>query len=285
MKIFQALAKIDRKIIFAILAVVIIVPLIKPLGIISRASNRAEAVFNAVDAIPPGKSLMISIDFDPGSQAELYPMLNAILRHAFAKDVKVILLGLWLTGMGLGEEALSITSQEYNKVYGEDYVFLGWRSGVLPVILGMGEDIKRTFPTDYYGQSLNDLPMMNDIRNYRDIPFFITLSAGDPGMNTWIAYAQSRYGLKMGAGTTAVSAADAYPFLQTGQLTGLLGGMKGASEYEFLVREKGYSQALTPASQAMDSQSLAHLLILILIVLGNIGFFFIRKTTAFKGEK
>jgi hypothetical protein len=278
MNILHALAKIDRKIIFIILAIVIIVPLIKPLGIISRASSRAEAVFNAVDQIPPGEPLMISIDFDPGSQAELYPMLNSILRHAFAKDIKVIVLGLWLTGMGLGEQALSTVSQEYNKVYGEDYVFLGWRSGVLPVILGMGEDIKRTFPTDYYGQSLDSLPMMNNIKNYRDIPFFITLSAGDPGMNTWIAYAQARYGLKMGVGSTAVSAADAYPYLQTGQLTGLLGGMKGASEYEFLVREKGYSQALTPASQAMDSQSLAHLLILVLIVLGNIGFFFIQKS-------
>lgn len=285
MKFFQLLAKIDRKIIFLILAVVIIVPLIKPFGLISRASSRAEAVFNAVDAIPPGKPLMISIDFDPGSMPELYPMLTSILRHAMAKDIKVIVLGLWLTGMGLGEQALATVSQEYNKEYGKDYVFLGWRSGVLPVILGMGEDIKKTFPTDYYGNPLDSLPMMNDIKNYRDIPFFITLSAGDPGMATWIAYAQARYGLKMGAGTTAVSAADAYPYLQTGQLTGLLGGMKGASEYEFLVKEKGYSKAQTPASQAMDSQSLAHLLILILIVLGNIGYFFIRKGTAKKEEK
>lgn len=284
MNILHALAKIDRKIIFVILALVIIIPLIKPLGLISKASSRAEAVFNAVDAIPPGKPLMISIDFDPGSQAELYPMLNSILRHAFAKDVKVIVLGLWLTGMGLGEQALTTISQEYNKVYGQDYVFLGWRSGVLPVILGMGEDIKRTFPTDYYGKSLDSLPMMDNIKNYRDIPFFITLSAGDPGMNTWIAYAQARYGLKMGVGSTAVSAADAYPYLQTGQLTGLLGGMKGASEYEFLVKEKGYSQALTPASQAMDSQSLAHLLILVLIVLGNIGYFFMHRSQS-KGVK
>lgn len=284
MKFFQALAKIDRKIIFIVLAIVIVIPLLKPIGLIGRASSHAVDVFNAVDAIPPGKPLMISIDFDPGSMPELYPMLTSILRHAFAKDVKVIVLGLWLTGMGLGEQALTTISQEYNKVYGQDYVFLGWRSGVLPVILGMGEDIKKAFPTDYYGRSLDSLTMMNGIKNYRDIPFFITLSAGDPGMNTWIAYAQARYGLKMGAGTTAVSAADAYPYLQTGQLTGLLGGMKGASEYEFLVGEKGYTKAFRPASQAMDSQSLAHLLLLILIILGNIGYFFTRKAAP-KGVK
>ncbi len=284
MKFFQLIGKIDRKIIFIILAIVIIVPLLKPFGLISRASSRAEAVFNAVDAIPPGKPLMISIDFDPSSMPELYPMLTAILRHAFAKDIKVVVLGLWLTGMGLGEQALETVSHEYNKVYGKDYVFLGWKSGVLPVILGMGENIKQVFPADYYGKPLDSLPMMNNIKNYRDIPFFISLSAGDPGYSYWVAYAQSRYGLKIGTGVTAVTAADAYPFLQTGQLTGLLAGMKGASEYEFLIKEKGYSKALSPASQAMDAQSLGHLLILLLIVLGNLGYFFTRKTTS-KGEK
>jgi hypothetical protein len=279
MKFFQALGKIDRKIIFIVLAIVIIIPLLKPFGLISRASSRAEAIFNAVDAIPPGKPLMISIDFDPGSMPELYPMLTAILRHAMAKDVKVILLGLWLTGMGLGEQALTTVSHEYNKVYGQDYVFLGWKSGVLPVVLGMGEDIKKAYPADYYGTPLESLPMMANIKNYRDIPFFISLSAGTPGYESWIAYAQSRYGLKIGAGVTAVSAADAYPYLQTGQLTGMLGGMKGASEYEFLVTQKGYTRQFSPASQAMDSQSLAHLLILILIVIGNTGYFFTRKVT------
>ena len=279
MKFFQALGKIDRKIIFIILAVVIIIPLLKPFGLISRASTRAEAIFNAVDSIPPGKPLMISIDFDPSSMPELYPMFIAILRHAMATDVKVIIVGLVLTGMGLGEQALTTVSREYNKVYGQDYVFLGWKSGVLPVVLGMGEDIRKAYPADYYGTPIESLPMMTNIKNYRDIPFFVSLSSGTPGYETWIAYAQSRYGLKIGAGVTAVSAADAYPYLQTGQLTGMLGGMKGASEYEFLVKQKGYTQQFSPASQAMDSQSLAHLLILILIVIGNTGYFFTRKAT------
>ncbi len=279
MKFFEILGKIDRKIIFIILAVVVIIPLIKPFGLISKASSRAQSVFDAVDAIPAGKPLMISIDFDPASMPELYPMLTAILRHAFAKDVKVVVLGLWLTGMGLGEQALATVSQEYNKEYGKDYVFLGWKSGILPVVLGMGEDIKKAYPADNYGTPLESIPMMQSIKNYRDIPFFISLSAGSAGYETWIAYAQSRYGLKIGAGVTAVSAADAYPYLQTGQLTGLLGGMKGASEYEFLVKQKGYTNQFSPASQAMDAQSLGHLLILILIVLGNIGYFFTRHSS------
>lgn len=278
MKIAQLLGRIDRRIIFVTLTIVIVIPLITPLGIVGRVSNRVVDLFLTIESIKPNtKPLLISIDFDPQSMPELYPMLLAVLRHAFARNVLVIVTGLWVTGVGLGEEALRITSQEYNKEYGKDYLFLGWKPGISAVILGMGRSIKETFPTDYYGKPLDSFPLMQGVNTYADIPFLLSLSAGDPGYLTWISYAQTRFGVKLGAGVTAVSAADAYPYLQTGQLTGLLDGMKGASEYEFLVERAGYSKAFRPACQAMDSQSLAHLAIMILIILGNIGYFLARK--------
>ena len=278
MKIADLFGKIDRRIIFVVLTIVIIIPLVSPLGIIGRVSSRVDDLFKAMDAIPPdSKPLLISIDFDPQSMPELYPMLLAVLRHAFARNVRVVVMGLWVTGVGLGEEGLEVTSKEYNKEYGKDYVFLGWKPGITAVILGMGRSIRETFPTDYYGKSIDSFPIMAGINNYKEIPFLLSLSAGDPGYLTWISYAQTRFGIRLGSGVTAVSAADAYPYLQTGQLTGLLDGMKGASEYEFLVDKAGYSKAFRPASQAMDSQSLAHLAIMILIILGNLGYFLARK--------
>ena len=119
--------------------------------------------------------------------------------------------------------------------------------------------------------------MMRGVRRLRDIPMVVALSAGNPGYSDWLAYAQSRYGMKVGAGLTAVSAADAYPFLQSGQLSGLLAGMKGAAEYEVLVQKSGYSKAYMPAVAAMDSQSLAHIVIMILVIIGNIAYFATRK--------
>ena len=75
---------------------------------------------------------------------------------------------------------------------------------------------------------------------------------------------QARYHLPMVAGVTAVSAPEYYPYLQSGQLQGLLGGMAGAAEYEKLREEKG------TATQGMDAQSLAHVFVAICIVMGNV---------------
>ncbi len=277
MKFFQALLRIDRRIIYLVMAVFVIVPLIKPLGLGVTSGPRATALFRAVEAIPEGRALLISVDFDPSSMPELYPMLTALMRHAFARNLKVLLCGLWLPGSGLADQAVSTVAPEFGKKYGEDVVYLGWKAGVDAVILGMGENIKTVYPTDYYGHPLESLPMMNEIQKLRDIPLAISLSAGAPGYGDWVLYGQSRYGLKVGAGVTAVSAADAYPYLQSGQLTGLLAGMKGAAEYEAMVAKAGYSHAYMPAVAAMDSQSLAHVVILLLVVIGNIAFFVTRK--------
>ena len=280
MRFGERLGRIDRRIVFAFLAVVVIVPFFFPMGITGRVSPDAEKLFDAVEAIPPnGDPLLISVDFDPQSMPELYPMLKAILRHAFSRNIRVCVIGMWVTGVGLGEQALNEVAPEYERVYGEDYVFLGWKPGFAAVVLSMGKSIPETYPTDQYDTPIEELPMMDGITNFEDIPLVISLSAGDPGALTlWIPYVQARFSQAVGTGMTAVSAADAHPFLQSGQLVGLLGGMKGAAEYERMIMEAGLSDAEMPATQAMDSQSMAHLAIILLIILGNISFVLTRRS-------
>jgi hypothetical protein len=61
------------------------------------------------------------------------------------------------------------------------------------------------------------------------------------------------------------------------QLTGLLAGLKAAAEYEFLLETPG------TATSGMDAQSIAHLIIIIFIVIGNVNYWRSKKTE--KGGK
>ena len=72
-------------------------------------------------------------------------------------------------------------------------------------------------------------------------------------------------------GCTAVSAVGYYPFLNSKQIIGLIGGMKGAAEYEKMIEYIGRATA------GMDSQSISHVFIIILIVVANISYFATRK--------
>jgi hypothetical protein len=55
------------------------------------------------------------------------------------------------------------------------------------------------------------------------------------------------------------------------QLTGLLAGLKGAAEYEYLINHPG------TATSGMDAQSIAHLIIIIFIIIGNVSYWRNRK--------
>ena len=138
--------------------------------------------------------------------------------------------------------------------------------------MGMGEDISAVYPTDYGKKPLSEIPAMKGIKNYKDIDLLIDLAAGATP-ESWIAYAGSKYGQTIAVGCTAVSAVGYYPFLNSNQIIGLIGGMKGAAEYEKLIEARG------TATAGMDSQSIAHILIIVLIIVANISYFAVRKKT------
>ena len=62
-----------------------------------------------------------------------------------------------------------------------------------------------------------------------------------------------------------------YPFLQAEQVTGIVGGLKGAAEYEKLM---GYTGK---ARLGMVAQSSIHVMIIGLILLGNIAFILSKR--------
>lgn len=278
MNVFKALTKIPRQVIYVVIAVAVMIPLLKPIGLPIRIMPKSQRLFAAIDSLgPQSNPILISIDFDPQSMPELYPMLVAVLRHCFARDIKVIIMTLWPQGPGLAEIALAQIPKEFNKEYGRDFAFLGYKFGVTAILLGMGDNIKGVFPVDYHGTRLDSIEITADLQNYDDLSLVITLSAGDPGWRAWLLFAQARYNARVGIGVTAVSAADVYPYVETDQVVGLLAGMKGASEYEILVHEHGYSEGKRTAAQGMDAQSLGHLVIMVFIIIGNIGYFVIRR--------
>ncbi|MEW6686487.1 MAG: hypothetical protein AB1393_09840 [Candidatus Edwardsbacteria bacterium] len=285
MKILDLLTNIDRRIIFLILALVVVIPLIFPIAQSIRVMFPVKKLYEAVDRIPSNKVLMIDSDYDPQTQPELHPMGIALLRHAFRRKIKVAVLSLFVQPLGLAEDALNIVVGEMNKeskthadsiIYGRDYVFLGWQPPPIIPILGMGESISKVYKTDYYGNKTDTLPMMRGIKNYNDVGLLVSISGGSPPV-WWVAYAQNRFGLKVGAGITAVSTSDFYPYLQTGQFSGLLAGMKGAAEYEEMVERNLQIKKRRKASEALTALTTSHLVIILFVIIGNIGYFIKRR--------
>ena len=290
MNFWHRLQAIDRRWIYLVIWLVVMIPLLFPFYIKPQASPPVSRLFNYVDTMPEDRALVISFDYTPDTQAELHPMAIALMRHAFANKTRLGLLTLQVYGLGLIEDALQQVTEEFNSkattredsiINGEDYVFWGWTTPIITVLLGMGERISNVFRVDYYGTPTESLEMTRHVRNYDDVGILVSI-AGSSIPLSWISYAQTQFGLRLGCGITAVSAADFYPYLNSGQFTGMLAGMRDAAEYEQLLADKlaarGPEWALrNRGSEAMSSQTAAHMAIMAFIIIGNIAFFASRR--------
>jgi hypothetical protein len=114
---------------------------------------------------------------------------------------------------------------------------------------------------------------MQRLHQLKDFSLVVSLSAGTPGIDTWIAYGSDKFKFKMGGGATAVQAPAMSPYLQAGQLVGLIGAMRGAAEYEYLLDRKEPGEA----TKGMDAISLGHYLIVALIFMGNLAYVFAKR--------
>jgi hypothetical protein len=262
--------RIDRRFIFVLIFIAVGWPLIQPMRLPIDVSPPVQGIYDAIEAVPPGSIVMLGGDYSPDSMPELQPMVETFVRHAFSRDLRVLIACLWPASPPLVERVTTPLAEEFGKEYGVDYVNLGYMAGGIVTLLGMGASIPNTFPTDYVGTPVGEIPMMEGVENFDQIALVMEVSAGTPGTREWVQQVQSRFGVTLASGVTAVSAPNFYPYIQSGQLVGLLGGLKGAAEYETLVG------APADATKGMDAQSIVHALIVFFIILGNVIYFVSR---------
>jgi len=238
-----------------------------------QVSKSTEAYYDQIERLPEGSLVLLSADYDPGSKAELYPMTEATIRHLFRKNLRLVFLSLWPAGPPMVELALQnvIAERGNDKRYGVDYVDLGFKEGREAVMVDMGRSIPAAFPLDYHGTPIDSLPLMKEVQNYSSFRLLINLSVGYPGTKEYVQYAQTRFNITMIAGAGAVSVPEYSAYLQSGQLKGMLMGIAGCGEYEQLLGHPALALIF------MDAQSVGHITIVVLIILGNVIYFLVRR--------
>jgi len=263
--VLDLLERLDRRWLFLMMGLLVLGPLLRPMSLPLTVSNEVKAFRDAIDRLPNGSTVLMSCDYDPGAIPELVPMTRTAMRQLLSKDCKIVITVLWNAGPGLVDSVTRETAREFpGKEYGVDWINLGYKAGNEAVMAVMGQGIANAFPRDYTGRDTRSFPIMRNVRDYSSFPLLVNISAGYPGTKEWVQQVQARFHLPMVAGVTAVSAPEFYPYLQSGQLMGLLGGMAGAAEYE---KSRGESGS---ATTGMDAQSLGHLFVALCIVLGNL---------------
>ena len=291
--IFIKLGEIDRRYIFVLIALSVLIPLVKSdwIKMPIKTTQNTQIVFDELSKLNRDDKILVSFEYGASTKPEIHPMAIALLNQMFSKGIKVYIISLWPEGVIMAKDVVTnvIDSEIFQLVDGVDYVMFDYKVGGEIVIKNIASDFRGVYMQDINKKSISQIPMMKDIYSVEDFDFVFDLSAGVPGNAEWVQYACDPKNVPLSSGCTSIMVTDAIPYVESGQLKGILAGMPGAAEYENLVynfmkndleNEKIVnSENILPgkATSRMSAQSLAHIVMVLFIIVGNVSYFLSRK--------
>ncbi len=257
----------DPRLIYVLLAIVLLTPIIARIPMIVPASPTTRAVFDFIEGLPPGAFVVLSFDYSTGLVPELHPQAIVVTQHLFMKQARILLVAQWQDGPALADAVLDAVDKG-NAVYGEDYVNLGYIGLSSSVVIGIAQNIRQFYSSDARGTPTGQLKLFDRFPGVKEAALVVSFTGNEPGVGVILQYWQAPFNLAVAVGSTGISAPSYLPFIASRQIIGILISLRAAAEYEALIERPGISGA----SAAMVAQSTSHVMIVLAVVVGNVAY-------------
>jgi hypothetical protein len=242
----------------------------------------AERMYSVMDslAVSPGDVALVWLDFGPNTVAENEPQASVIIEHLFRRRIPVIVLSQYQQSEGLlrripQEVASKLEAERPGEHwrYGESWINAGFKPGGSLMIQALvnSPDISKYLGRDVTGMPISHYPTFASIGGVDRVKLVAEVTGLVGVFDTIVQFFQKNgYRPTLVHGCTSITIPEAYIFLDSGQLHGLLEGIAGAAWYSEVLKEHfplSTNQKLLVTNTALSA---AHIMIIALIVFGNI---------------
>jgi hypothetical protein len=273
MSIWEKLTALPREVVMSLILLAMIIPALNPLGLPLMTGDMSRAWYNTVDELPDGSVILFDIGYGSGGYPSLGPGNIAALHQMFEKGHKVVFMATSLEGSMMYPLIMDsvMPEESYGYVYGEDYVFFGYIAGDQTAMAGVLGDLKALISVDYQGTSIDTLPLMDNVNGADDFDLVAYLTTAGGTAEGWVYQAYSQYNLDVIGGCLSMMTTSIKPYYDSGQLLGIMDGVKGAADLEFLTNHPG------DAIVSSDILTFTQSLVLIFILVGNVSYWMSRQ--------
>ncbi|HXV43800.1 MAG TPA: hypothetical protein VEC96_12115, partial [Anaerolineae bacterium] len=253
------------------------VPWTEPAGALSEVldKQRRELIsvqLGVIDLQQPGAVALVSFDYSPATQGEMQPLAEAIIGRLRGQGMRLIFVSLEPEGAAMAQHTLDKILAERDEDYGVEMVNLGYVPGQVAGIRELVTGRKQLGALNDFKEGLTfaapERAAWNGINNLGQVNAVITLSDNPATARWWIEQMAAAIPSDSGerhllVATSATADPFLRPYLDSQQVDGLISGVNGAAAIEAGRKNFG------PARQMLDSQGIAHLMIVILIAVGT----------------
>jgi hypothetical protein len=273
---WQKLGSIDSRVVHGLMIAVIVIALLKPMGLSLAPGSDTKKVYDIIEKLPPKSIIFLGFDYTAGAIPEIGPSVTSMMTQGFRKDFRFVAMGIYSNmGGDLANDVWNVMKQEFpNKKYGVDFVNLGYKPGDQVLLQRLVASVaEASAGSDYYGNKIETLPLMGEFKTVRDAKAIATFFTGMPDRD-YVKHIAQPFNIPLICSTWTGGIPTVLPLYQSGQVAGIVTGMRGSAEYELLVGKPG------SAVSGMDVQSLSHLLVVVFIIMGNLSYIMTRRQKA-----
>jgi hypothetical protein len=271
----------ERQIIYILVMVIVSIPIILRQSMKPAKMKSAAILFEMVETLEAKEDTiaLLALDFGPNTKAENEPQAEVVIEHFLRKRIPFALFTLYAPGEGflksIPDRVVERLERETGETYeyGVDWVNLGYRPGTSLFIqsLAKSKDLRAELEKDVFGSPLKDVPLFQNIKTIRQVGFLGQFTGLVGVFDIYVQFFQQEgFVPPFGHGCTSITIPEAYIYLDSGQLNGLLEGIAGAAWYSHLLKQQYPERPNDDALVTNTALGVAHLIIIALILLGNI---------------
>jgi len=268
-ELIRNLGRIPRRVIYTLTVIIIALPLLIPWNLPVSVEPMTKTFFDTIQSLEgTGKRILLLCCIMPEFWGEARHEYFAVVQHIFLlRDVKLIIGPIaGPPTVGLIHQLLFEVHNPLNKTYGVDYVVLPLIPAMEPALGALARDFRACYKTDERGTPIDELPIMKGVNTLDDFAIVIW---GEP-IKMSIMAARILYPQHPKVTYLVLCNTEGWTFVAPYVGPGMpyksaLWGIRPAAEYQLL-----YGGPYTEAVQYMDCLSGYHVLIIILIILGNV---------------
>lgn len=287
-----SLQNIDRRVIYLLVLLALSAPLLARYTLKPAAMNSADRLFEVVESVKkePGHIAFVSLDFGPSTIAENGSQSQVVVEHLMRRRIPMILASQSPEAgpllQTIPEQVAARLAKEYpgeRWQYGRDWVNIGYLAGGYITIQSIpkAENILDFFKKDVRGNKLSDLEALKGVTSFEQISFLMEITSLVGTLDNYLQFFQTeKYRPVFGHACTSIAIPQAFIYLDSGQLSGLLEGIAGAAWYSERLKEKYPRREVDDSAIINTGLGVAHLVIIALVIIGNLVAFFGRRAPA-----
>jgi hypothetical protein len=284
-----AVHEVDRRIIFVLVFLALAIPLYYRYQIKPAPMPAAQKLFDVVETLKtePGDIAFIALDFGPNTKAENEAQAEVVIEHLMRRRVPVALFSLYYLAspfmVSVPERIAERLMKEYpgeRWEYGKDCVYLGYPVGGYLRILSIpkSDNLVELFGKDVRGNNLSDIPAFRSVNSLKQIKLLAEFTGLVGVFDTYVQFFKGKdYNPSFVHGCTSITIPEAFIYLESDQIQGLLEGIAGAAWYSELLNRRFTSRTPDQSAVLNTGLGVAHLVIIMLVLVGNSLFFIQRR--------